>query len=70
MSLQPYQQRIVEEKKALDEKAVALSNFIGTNPSFDKLDSEEQERLRVQNDLMWQYSEVLGARIAAFSSTN
>lgn len=64
--LQPHQQRVVAEKAELDEKATALSNFIGLNPIFATLDAAEQERLKVQNDLMWQYSEVLGARIAAF----
>jgi len=64
--MKPHQQRLVDEKSKLDIKAIALSNFIGTNAIFETLDSAEQERLKVQNDLMWQYSEVLGARIAAF----
>lgn len=64
--LQPHQQRVVTEKAELDEKATALSNFIGTSPVFDTLDASEQERLKEQNDVMWQYSEILGARIAAF----
>jgi hypothetical protein len=63
--MQPHQQRVVDEKKELDEKASKLSDFIGLNPMFDKIDSEEQERLKEQNDIMWQYSEVLGRRIAA-----
>ena len=66
MELQPHQQRVVTEKAELDEKATALSNFIGLSPIFDALDPAEQERLREQNDVMWQYSEILGARIAAF----
>lgn len=65
-TLLPHQQRVVDEKLALDEKATALSTFIGTNPVFDTLDSAEQERLKEQNDVMWKYSEILGARIAAF----
>ena len=64
--MQPHQQRVVDEKAALDEKATALSNFIGTSPIFETLDQEEQERLKEQNDVMWQYSEILGKRIAAF----
>ena len=67
MSLQPHQQRVVEEKTELDKKASALSNFIGTSPVFDTLDPAEQERLREQCEVMWQYSEILGERIAAFS---
>lgn len=64
--MEPHQQRVVDEKTELDKKATALSNFIGTSPIFDTLDVAEQERLKEQNDVMWQYSEILGARIAAF----
>jgi len=66
--LQPHQQRVVDEKVELDKKANALSEFIGNNPTFDTLAPEEQERLKEQNDIMWQYSEILGARITAFSA--
>lgn len=65
--LQPHQQRVVDEKIELDKKATALSSFIGHSPIFDTLDPEEQERLKVQNDIMWQYSEILNARITAFT---
>lgn len=65
--MQPHQFRVVEEKTELDTKATALSNFIGHSPLFETLDAAEQERLKVQNDIMWQYSEILGARIAAFA---
>ena len=64
--IQPHQQRVIDEKAELDTKAKALSDFIGLNPIFLKLDPEEQERMKVQNDIMWQYSEILGKRIAAF----
>lgn len=64
--MQPHQQRVVDEKAELDKKASALSDFIGNNPLFDTLDNDEQERLKEQNDVMWQYSEILGKRIAAF----
>ena len=64
--MQPHQQRAVDEKTALDEKIAALSNFIGTNPTFGTLDSAEQGRLKEQNEIMLQYSEILGRRIAAF----
>lgn len=62
----PHQQRVVDEKAELDVKATALSNFIGESPIFDTLHPAEQERLKEQNDIMWRYSEILGARIAAF----
>lgn len=64
--MQPYQQRVVDEKADLDEKAKKLSDFIGTSEVFLTLDPAEQERLKEQCEVMWQYSEILGARIAAF----
>lgn len=68
-TVQPHQQRVIDEKAALDEKAAALSSFIGLNPAFLTLDAAEQERMKVQNDLMWQLSEVLGQRINAFGGS-
>lgn len=65
-TLEPHQQRVVDEKAELDTKATALSNFIGQSPIFETVDPTEQERLKVQNDIMWRYSEILGLRIAAF----
>jgi hypothetical protein len=64
--LKPYQFGVVTEKEELDKKAHALGQFIGHSPIFDTLDPAEQDRLREQNDVMWLYSEILGARIAAF----
>jgi len=64
--MQEYQQRVVTEKEELDVKAKALSEFIGNNKAFDLIESEEQERMKEQCEIMWQYSEILGARIAAF----
>lgn len=57
------QQRIIDEKQALDEKATKLSNFIGNNPIFTTLEPTEQELLKEQCEVMWQYSEILGKRI-------
>jgi hypothetical protein len=64
--LAPHQWRVVEEKEELDKKAHALSQFIGLSPIFETLDADEQERLKEQNEIMWQYSEILGKRIEAF----
>jgi hypothetical protein len=64
--LQPHQQRVVDEKTALDVKARLLSDFISYSPFFSELDPAEQERLKKQSDVMRRYSEILGARIAAF----
>lgn len=69
-TLPPHQQRVLDEKQDLDIKASALSQFIRNNPIFIGLDQAEQERLKEQNDVMWQYSEILGARINAFNLNN
>jgi hypothetical protein len=66
MTLAPHQERVVQEKKDLDEKAQKLSDFIGLSATFPQLDQAEQERLKEQCEIMWQYSEILGKRIAAF----
>jgi len=68
VKMQPYQKRVIEEKEELDKKARALSDFIGNSKVFDTLDPTEQERMKEQNDVMWQYSEILGSRIAAFEA--
>lgn len=64
--MQPYQQRVVDEKIELDAKAEALSDFIGNSDIFPTLDTDEQKRLKEQCEIMRQYSEILGQRIAAF----
>jgi len=64
--MQPHQQRVVDEKSELDVKAKALSDFIGNSDIFTTLDAAEQERMKEQCEVMWQYSEILGQRIAAF----
>ena len=64
--LQEHQQRVAIEKAELDKKAKALSDFIGTSQTFTNIDAAEQERLKEQCEIMWQLSEVLGQRIAAF----
>jgi len=63
--MQPHQERVVTEKAELDDKSAKLNAFFNT-AMFDKLSSEEQDRLHRQYELMVQYSAVLGERIAAF----
>lgn len=64
--MQPHQQRVVDEKSELDEKLEKLEKFIHENDFFQKLPSDEQERMCRQQNAMKKYSEVLGERIAAF----
>jgi hypothetical protein len=63
--LPPHQQRVIGEKAALDDKRTKLHAFVGA-PFFAGLDEHERERLRVQLQLMDDYSDILGDRIAAF----
>ena len=61
----PYQQRVVEEKKDLDEKLARLLAFARTEV-YRNLSVDEQDRLSRQYDAMYGYSLILGERIAAF----
>jgi hypothetical protein len=63
---QPHQQRVVNEATDLKTKADTLVNFISVNPLFKTLKEDEQERLRKQAGLMFQYYEVLEERISNF----
>lgn len=65
MELQPHQQRVVTEKAELDKKLTKLNAFFNTE-MFANLDDAEIERLQRQADIMAEYSDVLGERIAAF----
>lgn len=67
MELRPHQQRVVDEKRELDEKREKLGAFKHT-PVFEKLPRQEQERLNTQAHIMTMYSAVLGERIAAFTA--
>lgn len=60
-----HQQRVVAEKAQLDDKRAKLKAFFLT-PFFDGLKTEEKQRLTEQEMYMVRYSDVLGARIAAF----
>ncbi len=63
--MQPFQQRVVDEKAELDEKLGKLSGFIRSD-IYKGLPIEEQGRLQFQWWLMKGYSDVLGYRIAGF----
>ena len=63
--LQPHQQRVVDEKRELDERREKLESFYSTS-IFHGLPESEQSRLLRQGVAMRTYSEILGERIAAF----
>jgi hypothetical protein len=65
-----YQERVVSEKRELDERIFALMRFIteeGVNTVFESLPDGEKSRLRIQLSVMQAYGRVLGERIAHFS---
>lgn len=61
----PYQQRVIDEKRELDDRFERLSDFIDSG-YFKHLPESEQLRLNIQIRLMRDYSWILGQRIAAF----
>lgn len=65
MSMQPYQQRVVEEKRELSERLAKLLAFFQTD-TFAALPEAERSRLRNQARFMDGYAAVLEERIVAF----
>ncbi len=63
--MQPHQERVVAEKKELDDKREKLGAFI-EGKIYQSLIQEEQHRLSQQAIAMTTYSRILGERIAAF----
>lgn len=62
-----YQQRVVDEKQALDNKIEALQAFIHNSPYFDHLSVKDRWLLTTQSHIMVQYSAILGERIQQFT---
>jgi len=60
-----FQQRVVDEKVELDKRINKLREFI-SGDVFDSVSIAEQERMNKQLEIMWQYSNILAERIAAF----
>jgi len=60
------QERVVAEKKDLEEKRLKLYAFMQSE-RFSALPGEGQARLHLQDILMRAYAAVLGERIEAFS---
>lgn len=63
--MEPYQQRVVDEKNELDARYEKPLDFLCTDV-FKGLPQQEKDRLVRQADIMLKYSLVLGERIAAF----
>lgn len=65
--MQPYQQRVVDEKADLDRRREMLAHFKHSD-AFTQIPIMEQELLNTQAHLMTMLSGVLGARIAGFGA--
>ena len=64
--MEDYQQRVIDEKEALDEKIEKLSTFIGSK-LFETLNNDGQDiLLQEQLSHMIAYSSVLEKRIELF----
>lgn len=62
----PHQQRVLDEKRELDERLSKLDAFILDNPLYLQLSTAEQDRLSRQSKAMAVYSGILDERIAKF----
>ena len=65
-TMKEFQERVVEEKKQLDEKRHTLEQFF-TSSLFRELDQAEKDRLRTHHSVMGVYSEIQHQRISAFN---
>jgi hypothetical protein len=68
MALEAYQQRVVEEHMALQEKVGKLRGYIETNPHFETLSHVERTDLREQLYFMQEYAARLNRRISRFTN--
>lgn len=63
----PHQQRVLDEKEALDIKCAALLTFISDNKGvYSNLSAEERGDLYIQLQQMMHYSDTLSRRIRRF----
>jgi hypothetical protein len=66
--MQPHEERVVLEKRELDEKLGKLKAFCFDpgSPIFGALPPEDRDLLEDQYTVMEKYSTILGERIARF----
>lgn len=67
----PHQQRVLDEKRELDDKLQKLSTFISSE-NFSNIVQDEAERGRLvcQEEVMKDYSAILAERIEAFNDAS
>ena len=64
--MQPHQQRVIDEKRELDDKISRLVPFLSSD-TFKTIPPAEQGRLKRQSRIMQEYADVLGERIGEFT---
>lgn len=65
--MEPYQQRVIDEKAELDARLLKLAAFRET-PACEALDWVERADLAIQQDAMSSYSLALARRIGRFQA--
>ncbi|WP_340618706.1 crAss001_48 related protein [Xenorhabdus entomophaga] len=65
-TLQPHQQRVIDELAELNERIEKLSVFIGGD-IYNALEETDRYLLRVQRSAMYNYAEILHMRVKRFS---
>lgn len=66
--MQSHEERVIKEKRELDEKLVKLVQFITASLVFKTLDEYDRMLLREQRDHMMDYSDTLERRISRFKT--
>ncbi len=64
--MQPWQERVVQEKDELDDKLAKLIVFMSSTEYKTMKDWQEASRLKRQSQVMKEYLDILAASIAAF----
>ena len=66
--MEPYQERVIEEKTDLDLRINRLFIFLNTTKTSSKLSEAEFGRMKKQLDFMIEYSNILQERIVNFEN--
>lgn len=61
--MKDWQERLMDERTALDDKLLRLELFIKKSDVYEGLDKDDKQLLLEQRDVMQQYSEILDKRI-------
>ena len=65
--MEDYQQRVIDEKKELNEKIMKLVAFLANPALLSRLTKGELRRLERQFVIMESYRDILNERILAFT---